>query len=295
MDSLYKFHFRYFRYLNPSNYKQFFVLVYKIQYIGTMSNDITSKINQLLTSQASGIVFISSWLSDQGYSLDLQKRYRKSHWFQSIGTGAMIRAGDKVGYEGAVYALQNQANSHTHPAGRTALSMLGKGHYLELGTSKVFLFSTAKEQLPTWFKQYDWGIQIAYHASNFLPPNTGLIDFEIKNFKIKVSGPARAMFECLYLVPKEHSLMECFELMEGLNNLRPNAVQELLEQCASVKVKRLFLYLAEKAGHSWFPYIKLDEVDLGTGKRSFVKNGIYIPKYQITVPRELKEYGTTNL
>lgn len=43
-----------------------------------------------------------------------------------------------------------------------------------------------------------------------------------------------------------------FELMEGLNNLRPNQVQDLLEKCESVKVKRLFLYLAEKAGHEWF-------------------------------------------
>ena len=38
----------------------------------------------------------------------------------------------------------------------------------------------------------------------------------------------------------------------GLNDLVPNQVQQLLEQCISVKVKRLFLYLAEKTNHSWF-------------------------------------------
>ena len=50
----------------------------------------------------------SAWLVEQGYSLDLQKRYKKSLWFDSIGTGALIRRGDTVDYLGGVYALQTQ-------------------------------------------------------------------------------------------------------------------------------------------------------------------------------------------
>ena len=105
-----------------------------------------------------------------------------------------------------------------------------------------------------------------------------------------VSSPARAMLECLYLAPEKQELLECFELMEGLNNLRPKVVQELLEQCTSVKVKRLFLYLADKAGHEWLQYLDLQKIDLGSGKRSLVKNGVYVAKYQITVPKELAEH-----
>ena len=75
--------------------------------------------------------------------------------------------------------------------------------------------------------------------------------------------------------------------MEGLNNLRPAVVQELLERCKSVKVKRLFLYMADKASHEWFNHIMVAKVDLGTGKRAIVKDGVYIPKYEITVPKEL--------
>ena len=59
--------------------------------------------------------------------------------------------------------------------------------------------------------------------------------------------------------------MECFELMEGLNNLPPKQVQTLLENCQSVKVKRLFLYMAEKADHRWFK--QLDHYKSGFGKR----------------------------
>jgi hypothetical protein len=39
--------------------------------------------------------------------------------------------------------------------------------------------------------------------------------------------------------------------MEGLNTLRPDLVQELLEKCSSVKVKRLFMHLAEQFQHPW--------------------------------------------
>jgi hypothetical protein len=83
--------------------------------------------------------------------------------------------------------------------------------------------------------------------------------------------------------------MEVYELIEGLNNLRPATVQKLLEGCTSVKVKRLFLYLADKAGHEWLSFINLDKVDLGAGKRAIVGSGVYIPKFQITVPKELEE------
>ena len=246
-----------------------------------------SKINQLLQSQPRGIVFLASWLSKKGYSLDLQKRYRKSNWLLSIGTGAMIRIGDNVNYEGALHSLQQQGDSSIHPGGKTALSLLGKSHYLEFSNKKITLFGGKGENLPLWFKNYDWGIEFNHYQSGFLPKDIGLTQIERNNFSLKVSNAARALMECLYLVPKYQDLSECYELMEGLNNLRPKEVQKLLEACASVKVKRLFLFLADKAGHTWLKYIDLDQIDLGKGKRSIITGGIYIPKYQITVNKEL--------
>lgn len=252
-----------------------------------------TKINQLLHEHPSGVVLLSPWLTRQGYSADLQKHYRKTNWLQAIGTGAMIRTGDQVSYEGAIYALQNQSALSVHPGGRTALSLLGKAHYLEFASKQVIVFGGKGEKLPTWFKNHDWGATVVYHPTSFLPPDAGLAEVEIKNFSIKVSGAIRALMECLYLTPEKQELMECFELMEGLNNLPPQKVQSLLEQCQSVKVKRLFLYMAEKVGHAWFQYLDLKNVDLGKGKRSIVKGGVYIDKYQITVPKELEQDGTS--
>ncbi|MBL4606639.1 MAG: type IV toxin-antitoxin system AbiEi family antitoxin domain-containing protein, partial [Pseudomonadales bacterium] len=149
------------------------------------------------------------------------------------------------------------------------------------------LFGWQEEYVPLWFKKYDWGVAIDHHKTSFLSPDLGLVDVERKTFSVKVSSPPRAIMECLYLAPKSQPLVEVFELMVGLNNLRPALVQSLLEACTSVKVKRLFLYLADKCVHDWLHYLKLDKIDLGAGKRSIVKDGVYISKYQITVPKEL--------
>ena len=121
-----------------------------------------------------------------------------------------------------------------------------------------------------------------------MPADTGLMDFPHKGFSVKISRPVRAILECLYLAPKHQELFECYELMEAMNDLRPKSVQDLLESCSSVKVKRLFLYLAEKLEHPWLEFVDLSNVDLGSGTRSLVKNGIYRGKYRITVPKEFE-------
>jgi hypothetical protein len=63
-------------------------------------------------------------------------------------------------------------------------------------------------------------------------------------------------------------------------------VQGLLEACRSVKVKRLFLWAAESAGHDWFSRLAPDRIDLGKGKRSIYRGGRFDAKYRITVPRQ---------
>jgi len=252
-----------------------------------MNTNNPTKLNRLLRSQPRGVVLLSTWLAKNGYSLDLQKIYKASHWLESIGHGAMARTGENLDYLGAIYALQEQLGLSIHPGGRTALALAGKSHYLELSAKKVVLFGAAKENLPSWFKKRDWGLHVDYSSSSFLPRDLGLTNCRQEGFEIKISGAARAIMECLYLAPKKQPLMEVAELMEGLNNLRPGPVQTLLERCSSVKVKRMFLYLAERAGHDWFTYVDLTNVNLGKGKRSMVSEGVYVPRYQITVPRDL--------
>lgn len=254
-----------------------------------MNTNNQTKINKMLQSTPQGVVLLASWLVSQGYSLDLQKYYKKSGWLESVGTGAVIRAGDKVDYLGGLYALQTQAGLSIHVGGRTAISLLGRAHYVDLAAGRVVLMGAAKEILPLWFKKKDWAVRIDYYTTSFLPPDMGIMTFWRHNYSVKVSSLPRAIMECLYLAPKHQEFFECHELMEGMNDLRPQSVQELLENCSSVKVKRLFLYLAEKFEHPWLEFVDLSKVDLGSGTRSLVKNGVYIDKYKITVPKEFEK------
>lgn len=162
-----------------------------------MSIEKKTKINQLLATLPAGVVLQSFWLKEKGYSTALQQRYRNSQWLEPIAKGAMIRAGDQVGYEGGIYALQQQSNMSVHPGGKTALSFLGKSHYLSFSEKQVTVFGAPKETLPSWFLKHDWGITVDYYQSSFLPSQMGMLEVEVKNFSLTVSGAARALMECL--------------------------------------------------------------------------------------------------
>jgi len=76
-------------------------------------------------------------------------------------------------------------------------------------------------------------------------------------------------------------------LMEGLTTLSPTRLNALLVDCRSVKVKRLFLFFADRHSHAWVRHLDRKRIELGTGKRMLVKGGRFDPKYQITVPGDL--------
>ena len=247
-----------------------------------------SKINRLMQEYPKGLVLLSSWLVSKGYPYELQQQYRKSGWLKSIGNGAMLKSGDPFLLPGALAALQSQANINIHLGGRSALELNGIAHYLQLGSPEVTLFAPGKTKLPTWFinKKWDVGYKI-FRTTLFKSETVGLVDHQDAGIDIKISSLGRAMMECISLCPHEFSLNEAYELMEGLSTLRPKQVQELLEECKSIKTKRLFLYFAERAGHSWFKYIDKMKIDLGSGKRSLANRGVLVQEYNLVLPKEL--------
>ena len=103
-------------------------------------------------------------------------------------------------------------------------------------------------------------------------------------YRVKVSAPERAMMEVRERVPLVDSYEEARLLMEGAHDSASRIVQSLLEKCASVKVKRLFMLLAENCKHAWVQKVDLSKVDFGKGKRALVKGGRFDSKYKITVP-----------
>jgi len=90
-------------------------------------------------------------------------------------------------------------------------------------------------------------------------------------------------------LPKHESFHQADALMEGMTDLSPRRLQTLLEACASVKVKRLFLFFADRHRHAWLSRLDTSGIDLGSGKRVLVKGGKLDPRYKITVPADLEE------
>ena len=256
---------------------------------GTLENQLKrNKLNSLLKAWPKGTVATSYWLSQQGIRFDLAARYKKSGWIESLGHGAFNRAGDTITWHGALYAMQTQLGLSTHPAGKTALTLLGKAHYLPLNDNeKVIFFSARGERLPTWFTTHEWDAEIHRVSSNLFPKELSIGFTKIKegNFEYKVSSAERAILEFLYEVPQNESLEESKEIFEGLMTLQPDIVGKLLEQCSSVKAKRLFLVLAEMYSHPWVTEINMKTIDFGTGKRRLIPNGFLHPKYRITLPK----------
>ncbi len=247
-----------------------------------------TKINLLIQSLPTGSVLLPSWLVSQGYSYELQQNYRKSGWLKSIGKGAMIKSGDKPVLTGALSTLQNVLNINIHIGGRSALELQGFAHYLQVNSPETTLFINGRKKLPLWFTENDWNAKTStYRVLLFDDEAIGMVDFRDGELTMKISDPARAIMECLALCPDKFPLTECFELIEGLVSLRPTKVQEMLENCKSIKVKRLFLYFSEKANHAWFKYLDISKIDLGAGNRSLAKGGVLVKKYKLVLPKEI--------
>ena len=258
-----------------------------------MSQEKKSKINRLISQWPRGTVRTASYLNRLGFSHDLLVRYRQSGWLQSFGRGAYILYGDKVEWTGVLYAFQNQLGLDVHPGGKTALELKGYAHYLALapGEGRVFLYGAQGLVLPSWFKGERLGIKIVMIRTNLFPKNSkeGFSEFSDKDFSIMISSPERAAMELLHLVPGKISFDEALLIMENLISLRPDVVQRLLGLCRSIKVKRLFMYMAERQQHSWVSELDTSRIDMGKGKRMIVPKGKYDSTYQITVPRHSHE------
>lgn len=240
----------------------------------------------MLAKWSTGTVASTSHLNKMGLSNDLLHRYVKSDWIQRIGYGAYKKKFDTIEWQGALHCLQTQINLSIHPGGKTALELHGLTHYIPF-KPKIDLFGASKERLPAWFTKESWGKTIRYYSFNLFTIDLKpfLVLFDHKNFSIAISSPELAAFELLFHIPQKQSFKEVIKIFDNLTTLRSDLVQELLENCNSIKVKRLFLYLAENSDHFWFKNINVKSVNLGKGKRVIDVNGKLDKKYNITVPK----------
>jgi hypothetical protein len=243
----------------------------------------TTKINQLIKIWPRGTIKTVKELEKLGYSPQLLKMYSNSGWIELYTRGTYKLSEDHVGWEGVLYGLQNKSETTIHAGARTALELKGYGHFARVADN--YLFGNRHESYNVLLKKMENIVLkktevFPYHEKSFYT------NYSAGGFEIRISAPELAALEMIYLIPSEQSFNEAALIMENLSTLRPRMVQQLLEKCSSYKVKRIFMWMAEKNNHSWVPDLDLTKVDFGKGKLSIVKNGKLDKKYKITVPKE---------
>ncbi len=259
-----------------------------------------------------GFVVTRSWLTDQGIGRHTVDNWVKSSQIVAVVRGVFKRPDvTKLTWQAAVCSLQRMGSDLT-PGGLTALTLLGMTHYLSPTAHKtVHLYGM--DNLPTWANKLLTDTHFIRHSGKRLFGAPGKVNVYARNkdtvvnndhvsefstayvwgpeeWPLTISTPERAILEVLLDVPERVSFEHAEQLLQGLPTLSPHRLSELLECCTNVKVKRLFLWLAEKNKSPWLKRIDLGKFGmesgaLGSGKRVIAKAGKLDPKYLITVPR----------
>ena len=253
-----------------------------------MSIATASKLNHILSESLPGGLLFAGWLRKKGYSSQLLKKYRDSGWLEGLVRGVMYRRNDNLSAMTAVYCYNHQTGNSARVAAHSALELLGFSHYVPMGKPRLMV-AFESVNVEDWVKsdRYDMTI-VPFHTGIFKEPLTQ--SYKGNHYTLKISSPEQAFLECLYLVPDHYNYMDLYYIMEQLTSLDPEKVQAALVGTSSQRIKRMFLYMAEKAGHYWFDMLDMDKFGLTSSKLKLVDSGIYNSKYRITVPKELNDY-----
>lgn len=273
-----------------------------------MVKHTASKSNLLTRLIPDGLVADASWLEQRGYSRSLRHYYVSTGWLEQPVHALYRRPGPSMRWEQIVVSLQSLLDRPVSVGGRTALELQGYAHYLPHTLKRVHLYWDAP--VPGWLNKLPLPQVFVSHKRQRLFPQLGTaqpgassahstddpslsslrhLPSGIDNHQLIVSTAERAYLELLDELPGNESFDIADLFMEGLATLSPRRLQRLLEEVRSIKVKRLFLFFAERHQHRWLAHLDKSRVDLGKGKRMLVAGGRLDKQYQITVPNSLDQ------
>jgi Transcriptional regulator, AbiEi antitoxin, Type IV TA system/Transcriptional regulator, AbiEi antitoxin N-terminal domain len=266
-------------------------------------------LNRLEAELPEGVLVNTAWLKAHGYSRQLLSHYVSAGWLDQPVRGVYRRPRGSLAWQQLVVSLQTFLEYPLAVGGRTALELQGYAHFLSRKEPQVHLYGPKSP--PGWLGHLRLSAQFKYHSDKRLfkshpvaPELKKLVSATADgkdplslsltalpwgqwDWKLILSAPERALLELLDELPERETFHQVDMLMQGLTNLSPRRLQQLLADCKSVKVKRLFFFFADRHAHAWLKPLKKQKFDLGTGKRMLVRGGKLDPVYQITVPEDL--------
>lgn len=244
-----------------------------------------TKLRRLLSNWPRGTLRLTKELERSGIGRQLLASYKESGWVESFDHGVYKQSKDDVDWMGAVYALQQVKGTTLHPGGKTALALMGYGHYIGMGNEPKFLYMSPDESRQQWLNKFKSLVQLRTNSFDYTKREY-FTTHSAGTFPINISTPELACLEMLYLVPTRQTFDEAGKITEVLYSLRPELLQRLLQECRSIKVVRLLLFFADYHDHPWLKEIDMSKLNLGIGNRVIAKNGILSQKFRITVPKK---------
>jgi Transcriptional regulator, AbiEi antitoxin, Type IV TA system/Transcriptional regulator, AbiEi antitoxin N-terminal domain len=280
------------------------------------------KLNWLQRSLPEGLVVDAAWFEKHGYSRGLRNKYVAHGWLDQLARGVYRRPAPRLQTEGGtqaslrwqpvVISLQTLLGCPYTVGGRTALELQGFAHYLSSDRHReIHLYGASKP--PNWVFKLKLENTLVFHNAAKLfrteasqihgskaregtekdPLQSSYIQqlWGQWEWPLTVSSPERASLELMDEVPQRETFHQADVLMEGLRNLSPKRLHALLVACRSVKVKRMFLWFAERHQHPWLKNLDRKGIDLGHGKRMLMRGGKLDKTFNITVPESLDAAG----
>jgi hypothetical protein len=278
-----------------------------------MTGQNQEKLKPLLQTVPPGFLVDSNWLKERGITRQLSSSYVSSGWMERVLQGLYRRpfssspAPDtEREWKIPVLSAQWIMRYTFHVGGRTALAQHGFTHYLRLsGPGPLYVYG----DVPRWLGKLRLDARYVHRQDSLIGDKTlGVNDTEFSlssaddtslgqrpwQWPMRLSSPERAIIEAINELPTKESFHAIDVLFEGLANLRPKLLAQLLERCRSVKTKRLFFVFADKHAHAWRKHIEMSRIDLGAGDRALVEGGKLHPVYRITVPPEFIPQGASD-
>jgi hypothetical protein len=273
-----------------------------------MAEHSRRKLNRLHQQLPEGLLVDAGWLEAHGYSRSLRSQYVRAGWLEQPARSVYCRPSSELSWQQVVISLQALLDCPVSVGGRTALESQGYAHDLPTTQQTIQLYSEIT--LPGWLYKLPLSVRFVSHNRSRFLPKTGLPGSGVSlatdagdasalpgglrvthwgawRWPLVMSTPERASLELLDELPYRETFHHVDNVMEGLVNLSPRRLQPLLEQATSIKVKRLFLFFADRHRHRWAAHLDRGRLNLGRGKRVLVKGGRLDPHYNITVPRDL--------
>lgn len=237
-----------------------------------------------------GVLVNRTWLKRKGVDRPAVDYYIRSGKLEAVARGVYRKPGPPLKWQNIVYSLQ-LLGYQVHVGHSSALQYHGFQHYLAFGnTDQISLYCDSR--LPSWIDEFDQFSCIQMEQSLFTngyAQGTVAVAFGTWDWPIKYSTPERAFIELMSTIRTAEDISQARMMLEAAANLRPRVLQDLLEQCRQIKAKRLFLWMARISGHAWYAQIDKTQVDLGSGKRQIVPEGVLDKEFLITVPKEMSD------